>query len=194
MLPVTGSVWLAQHTAILLLLLLLDSACFSDVISSAWLIFGFLRPVPPVPAHPSRIPSRDLAVERIRRYIAVKLDHLSERVGNFIQRFSDQLASLTSRVDLLARQDESQRAASTSFQVVTSAAPSIAGSYASSHDFNTLAEEIPPVPDFVVRLCSSLSASKLDFKERAGRAWEAGWWARFCAAGRINKVLDMQIH
>jgi len=41
--------------------------------------------------------------------IAVKLDHLSERLDNFIQRTSDQLAS--SRVDLLARQVEPLRAA-----------------------------------------------------------------------------------
>ena len=120
--------------------------------------------------------------------ISVKLVHLSARLDLFIQQTTDQLASLASRVDLLARQVESARTASASFQVVTSAAPSVAGSYSSSHDFNNLAEEIPPVPDFVVRLCSSLTASKLDFKERAARAWEAGWWARFCVAGRINKV------
>lgn len=119
---------------------------------------------------------------------AVKLDHLSERLDIFIQRITDQLASLTSRVDLLACQVEALRAPSTSFQVVTSAAPSVAGSNASSHDFNSLAAEIPPVPDFVVRICSALTASRLDFKDRAARAWEAGWWARFCVAGRINKV------
>ena len=36
---------------------------------SAWLIFGILRPPAPVPVHSHHLPPRDLAVERIRRYL-----------------------------------------------------------------------------------------------------------------------------
>ena len=124
--------------------------------------------------------------------ISIKVDHLSERLENLSLRVSEQLDSLSARVDQLAGQLESLRTASSaSFQLISSAAPgapSVASSVGSSHDFNILAAEIPPVPDFVVRLCATLTASRLDFRERASRAWEAGWWAKFCAAGRIAKV------
>ena len=117
--------------------------------------------------------------------LACKVDHLSELI-----------AALTVRVDNLDRQLSTLRSAPASFQLVTSVAPSSAASVAesttSSHDYNLLAAEIPQVPDFVVRLCSSLSGSRLDFRARASRAWEAGWWAKFVLSGRLSKVRPSQ--
>ena len=68
----------------------------------------------------------------------------------------------------------------------TSAASSVSG-VSQSSQYNALAEEIPAVPDFAVALCSRLSAGSLSARQRAERAWEAGWWAKFVLAGRISK-------
>ena len=69
----------------------------------------------------------------------------------------------------------------------------------SSHDFNRLATEIPPIPDSCVRLCANLSAGQQrgSGRTRAERAWESGYWARFCLEGQIAKPrpswpLDLQ--
>ena len=50
-----------------------------------------------------------------------------------------------------------------------------------------LALEIPPIPDFVARSCANLSGGSLSHIQRANRAWEAGWWARFCLEERLSK-------
>ena len=55
----------------------------------------------------------------------------------------------------------------------------------SSSIYNQLAVQIPPVPDFCLRLCSLLSAG-------ANRAWEAGHWARFTIEGRLSKPRPSQ--
>ena len=62
-----------------------------------------------------------------------------------------------------------------------------ARSVSSNGDYNTLAEQIPGVPDFLVRSCANLSGGTLGFRARAQRAWEAGWWAKFCLRGQLSK-------
>ena len=81
-----------------------------------------------------------------------------------------------------------------SFQVLSSAAsaasepvPASEQSFSSNGEYNSLAAEIPVVPEFCVSLCGSLKGGKFSFRERASRAWESGWWARFTLAGRIAK-------
>eukprot|EP00435_Cladocopium_sp_Y103_P060289 s620_g22.t1 len=53
--------------------------------------------------------------------------------------------------------------------------------------FNALAQEIPAITAEAERLCSLLTGGQLSWKERAHRAWESGYWARFVLAGRIHK-------
>ena len=53
--------------------------------------------------------------------------------------------------------------------------------------YNSLALEIPDLPSEALRLCGSLRGGKLSFKQRAERAWTAGYWARFCLQGRVSK-------
>ena len=123
--------------------------------------------------------------------LAIKVDHLAEQIGSLVVSIGDRLDRLETKVNQFAVQLSSFRASSSSFHLVSSAAPgspSVAGSVASSHDFNALAAEIPQVPDWIIHSCSALTSSRLDFRERAVRAWEAGWWAKFCVSGRINKV------
>ena len=67
----------------------------------------------------------------------------------------------------------------------SSARPSSAPSQSSI--YNSLALQIPSIPDFVARSCATLSGGSLSHSKRATRAWEAGWWARFCLEGRISK-------
>ena len=71
----------------------------------------------------------------------------------------------------------------------SSAASSVAGDTTSiaSNDYNTLAETIPPVPQEVLRACSLLRGGGIPFADRAARAWEAGYWARFVLEGLLTK-------
>lgn len=57
----------------------------------------------------------------------------------------------------------------------------------SNGDYNALAEQIPAIPDYLVRTCTNLSGGTLGFRARAVRAWEAGWWAKFCLRGQLSK-------
>ena len=111
-----------------------------------------------------------------------------------VDLLSDQVAELTQAVRQLTLVNS---APTGSYQLVSSPAPSSApaaysaagASFSSTNDlYNSLAEEIPKVPDFVVRSCSLLSGSSLSFGERAARAWECGWWARFVLEGKLTKV------
>ena len=83
--------------------------------------------------------------------------------------------------------------ASSGYQVVSSAAASdfrggsAASSVSSNGNYNLLAAEIPEVPDFAARLCVNLRSGSLSSRDRAKRAWECGWWARFCLEERISK-------
>lgn len=123
-----------------------------------------------------------------------------------IQFMSDQ--DLAFRVQLLEEQVEDLRrlveelrvsrqatVTSASFSVVQpypSRPPSEAGSsvsrpVSSNGDYNTLAEQIPTVPDYLVRSCANLGGGSLGFRARAVRAWEAGWRAKFCLQGLLSK-------
>lgn len=112
--------------------------------------------------------------------LSLKVDHLSEQVA----ALSEQLVRLTIKV-------EAATSSSRSFQLVSGAgsvtAQSQASHCSSNGEYNRLAALIPPVPDFVVQLCVQLSSSKLHYKERAARAWEAGYWARFVLEGHLSK-------
>lgn len=50
-----------------------------------------------------------------------------------------------------------------------------------------MAETIPPVPQKVLRACSLLTGGGIPFADRAARAWEAGYWARFVLEGLLTK-------
>ena len=50
-----------------------------------------------------------------------------------------------------------------------------------------IALSFPPLPDFCVGLCRSLSQGELSPAERAERAWTAGCWARAVLDGRVSK-------
>ena len=111
-----------------------------------------------------------------------------------VRSLQEQVSELTRLVQgLVISQGVSARSAEWE-QVSASAASgyerqSQAESHTSSTTiFNQLAEQIPPIPDFCVHLCSLLSSGKLHPAQRAGRAWEAGHWARFCLDGKIPKV------
>lgn len=114
------------------------------------------------------------------------------------------LESLAARVDLLAIQLEDLTLAFNNFRVSaaqhqrgggypdhnspTASVPSSAATVEStSATYNRLAEEIPEVSLEAVELCSRLSGGSLSQRQRAARAWESGWWARFCLANRLSK-------
>ena len=63
-----------------------------------------------------------------------------------------------------------------------------AGSVTSSTsaDYNLLASSIPPIPDFVRNLALSLRRGPADSLDRATRAWQIGYWARFVLSGRVR--------
>lgn len=122
-------------------------------------------------------------------------EQLSERVD----QLSSQVADLTAAVQVLtlavapAPVVHSGSPCST-FQVITPAesvvsepVPASERSSSSNGEYSSLATEIPAVPDFCVSLCGSLRGGSLTFRQRAERAWESGWWARFTLTGRISK-------
>ena len=118
-----------------------------------------------------------------------RIDLLSQRVD----LLTDQVAQLTEAVRTLAL-ERAPSSGLSQFQLVrsqrgeddaSSARPSSAPSQSSI--YNSLALEIPSIPDFVARSCATLSGGSLSHSKRATRAWEAGWWARFCLEGRISK-------
>ena len=83
------------------------------------------------------------------------------------------------------------------YSVISSSPPSEAAASGTSSCYNVLATEIPAVPDFAVRSCSLLSGGSLSHREHASRAWESGWWARFCLEGKVakprpSKPIDLQ--
>ena len=124
-----------------------------------------------------------------------RVDQLSEQVD----RLSTQVADLTAAVQaltlaVLPGQSAHSGPPCSSYQVVSSAASAVSEPGAASErttssngEYNSLASEIPAVPDFCVSLCGSLKGGSLTFRQRAARAWESGWWARFTLAGRIAK-------
>lgn len=72
------------------------------------------------------------------------------------------------------------------FQVVTGPEPRqfLPGSGAG---YNNLALQIPEVPAHAVGACARLTGSSLSPEQRAKRAWECGWWARFVLRGDLDK-------
>ena len=114
---------------------------------------------------------------------------LEERVENLTIQVED-LARAVEQLSIALR-----RSQSSDFQVVSSVASaasdlsgiSLPRSSGSHGGYNDLAEEIPVVPEAAKRLCALLSGGTLSGAERAQRAWESGYWARFCLQGRVSK-------
>lgn len=118
-----------------------------------------------------------------------RIDQLAQRVD----LLTDQVAQLTEAVRGLTVSRTSSSGLS-QFQVVSSPAREDDGAsahstsgYSQSSIYYSLALEIPPIPDFVARSCANLSGGSLSHLQRANRAWEAGWWARFCLEQRLSK-------
>ena len=112
--------------------------------------------------------------------LALKVDQLAEQVA----ANTEQLARLSIKLD-------SAVSSASGFQLISGAgsvsARSQASAASSNGDYNALAATIPPVPDLVLQQCANLTSGKLGFKERAARAWEAGYWARFVLDGQLAK-------
>lgn len=118
-------------------------------------------------------------------HLLARLGALEDRVDRLGSQVEDLTAALTSlRLDLRASasrgEGNSHRAEETS---VVSFATSSVGS---NGDYNSLAREIPVVSDEALRLCALLSSTPVPARERASRAWEIGFWARFCLEERVR--------
>lgn len=105
-----------------------------------------------------------------------------------------QVQQLVLRVDILERrvselQRGSHHGATEEFELVSEApgTASPARTASSSSQYNSLASEIPPLPAAAIALCSALRGGKLSARDRAQRAWSAGYWARFVLEGRVSK-------
>lgn len=116
---------------------------------------------------------------------------MSDQVVELLQL---QVQQLLLRVDILERKvSELERSGHhgsvDEFELVSSVArpPSPARTSSSSSTYNSLAAEIPEVSGEALRLCGNLKGGKLSLKQRAERAWAAGWWARFVLEGRVLK-------
>lgn len=106
-----------------------------------------------------------------------------------------QVQQLLIRVEILERrvgelERGEQHGAASDFELVSArnrpSSPTRTTS-SSSSTYNSLALEIPEVSGEALRLCGNLRGGKLSFKQRAERAWSAGWWARFVLEGRVSK-------
>ena len=122
---------------------------------------------------------------------------MNEDLALILEHRIDSLVSRIEALELEVRSLKRERTApssagSYSFLPAASAAGSVAGDSQSSvsNEYNRLA--IPPVPEEVIRSCSLLSGGGIPFRERASRAWEAGFWARFCLEGQLSKPRPTQ--
>ena len=116
----------------------------------------------------------------------------SQELAFRVQLLEEQVEELTRRLNELALSRATVSLGS--YQVVSrplsprsESGFSGARSVSSSGDYNVLAAEIPEVPADLVRACAALSGGALGLKQRASRAWEAGFWAKFTIQGRISK-------
>ena len=109
-------------------------------------------------------------------------DRLAQRVTELEAKVED----LTAAFHQFRLSVRASGTASAGYTVVSSAASEAAASGVSS-SYNDLATEIPAVPDFCIRNCSVLTGGKFSSRDRAARAWESGWWARFVLEGRVAK-------
>lgn len=56
-----------------------------------------------------------------------------------------------------------------------------------SEQYNILASQIPEVSAEALRICEKLRGGTYSNRQRAERAWEAGYWARFTLQGRTQR-------
>ena len=105
----------------------------------------------------------------------------------------NQVRDLQDRVALLEKKLEallSSRGQDGDDWSVVSTVPSGARDSAGSsgtQGYNQLALEIPDCCPEGLRLCEALRGGRLSNRERAQRAWSAGFWARFVLQGRVAK-------
>ena len=111
--------------------------------------------------------------------LSLRVDNLASQVSDLVEAFKTFTANLP--------------AASTagSFEVVETVEVAVSSSQpppTSTHgSYQLLAAEIPPLPDFCRSLCGNLQGGQFSAEYRASRAWESGWWARFCLEGRLDR-------
>lgn len=105
-----------------------------------------------------------------------------------------QVQQLVLRVDILERKvgelEGGKRHGSVDSFELVNAPPresSPARTHSSSSTYNSLAGEIPDLSPEALRLCANLRGGRLSFKQRAERAWSAGYWCRFALEGRVGK-------
>ena len=107
-----------------------------------------------------------------------------------VDQLADQVAILSQAVAQLSIAREPASPAASSYSALSSVpvaeASRSGASYSSSHDYNRLASLIPPCPESALQLCTTLRGP-WSFVDRAKRAWEIGYWARFCLEGRLDK-------
>ena len=114
--------------------------------------------------------------------MSLSLEDLSQRVDLLSVQVED-LTEAFARLRLeLRRRDRPPAGLLSQVGGAASAATSLVSS-----GYNDLASEIPPVEDSAVALCGRLSGGTLSARQRASRAWECGWWARFVLQGRLAR-------
>ena len=78
----------------------------------------------------------------------------------------------------------------TSFELVTEETPEqqspLRIENIAYNDYNSFAENIPPVPHWILRECRTLVPGDFSIEFRAKRAWEAGFWASLTLRGRVR--------
>ena len=124
---------------------------------------------------------------------SARISELEEKVGVLSVQIEDLAASVEQLTQAL------QRLQTSDFQVVTPVASetssvSAARSIGSHGTYQGLAQEIPALPESSARICALLTGGQLSARERAARAWESGYWARFCLQGRISQAKAIEIN
>eukprot|EP00435_Cladocopium_sp_Y103_P013993 s1974_g3.t1 len=128
-----------------------------------------------------------------------ELRAVSEDEAPRVQCMSLSLEGLSERVDLLTVQVEDLTAAVARLRLelrrgggapaglARSEGASSVGLSSTSGGYNALATEIPTVSGAALALCTRLTGGSLTARQRAERAWESGWWARFVLEGRVAR-------
>lgn len=111
--------------------------------------------------------------------LSLRVDHLSSLIANLTEAFRAFTVRFTTPSSV------------GSFEVVEHSEAAGRASHPAPHradgSYQELEKEIPELPDFCRTLCGSLHGGQFSAEYRANRAWESGWWARFCLQGRLDK-------
>ena len=113
--------------------------------------------------------------------------------GYSVELLALQVQQLTLRVTALEQQlaglPHRRNDAPEEFELVSEVNQPVASSRTTSNSsvYNSLAAEIPVVSSAALHLCANLRGGRLSARERATRAWSAGYWARFVLEGKVSK-------